>query len=97
MALLEARAAGLPVVAMAGGGVAEIVTSGRHGFLAATPREFVDALVRLATDAALRHTMADATVTGLEPLGWDAVVERHLDAYREAVARRGGRRGKPWR
>jgi glycosyltransferase involved in cell wall biosynthesis len=97
IALLEARAAGLPVVATAGGGVAEIVTPGRHGFLAATPREFVDALVRLATDAGLRHAMADATVTGLEPLGWDAVVERHLDAYREAIARRGGRRGKPWR
>jgi glycosyltransferase involved in cell wall biosynthesis len=97
MALLEARAAGLPVAAMAGGGVAEIVTPGRHGFLATTPREFVDALVRLATDAALRRAMVDATVTGLEPFGWDAVVERHLEAYREAIARRGGRRGKPWR
>jgi glycosyltransferase involved in cell wall biosynthesis len=97
MALLEARAAGLPVVAMAGGGVAEIVTPGRHGFLATTPREFVDALVRLAADAALRRAMADATVSGLEPFGWDAVVERHLDAYREAVARRASRRRKPWR
>jgi glycosyltransferase involved in cell wall biosynthesis len=97
IAVLEARAAGLPVVAMAGGGVAEIVTPGCHGFLAATPREFVDALARLVSDADLRRMMSDAAPTDLERFGWDAVVERHLDAYRHAIAQRGGRRRRAWR
>lgn len=97
IAILEARAAGLPVVAMAGGGVGEILSHGRHGFLAQSQDEFVEALVRLVKDEELRRTMAQATTAGLEPYGWDTVVERHLDIYGQAIASRGGRPKRPWR
>jgi glycosyltransferase involved in cell wall biosynthesis len=97
IAILEARAAGLPVVAMSGGGVGEIISEGRHGLIAQTADDFVDGLVRLVSDEPLRRAMAEATVTGLEPFGWDAVVKRHVEIYRRAVADRGGRRRRPWR
>ncbi len=97
IAILEALAAGLPVVAMGGGGVGEIVAEGRTGLIADTPEAFAEGLARLAADVALRRSMAEAAVTGLEPFGWDAVIERHLEVYERAIASRGGRRKKPWR
>jgi glycosyltransferase involved in cell wall biosynthesis len=89
-AILEARAAGLPVVAMDRGGVDEIVSNGRHGFLAPSRDAFVDALVRLVDDEPLRAEMSEAAVAGLEPYGWDAVARRHEEIYQRAIAARGG-------
>jgi glycosyltransferase involved in cell wall biosynthesis len=62
MALLEAQAAGLPVLAGASGGVAAIVRDGRTGVL--TPpgdtNAFAAALDGLLADPARRRTMAEA-------------------------------------
>ena len=93
ISLLEARAAGLPIVARAGGGVGEVMESGRHGFIARDRREFVDAITRLVCDEDLRHAIGSETRAGLERFGWDAVVDRHLDVYRRAIAVRHGRNG----
>jgi glycosyltransferase involved in cell wall biosynthesis len=87
LAALEARAAGVPVVAMRGGGVLESVEHGRHGLLADTPAAFADALAVLVTDAARRGALARNARTGLGPFTWDEAVRRHLDAYRLAMAR----------
>jgi hypothetical protein len=63
--LLEAQAAGLPVVATAVGGVPAALGWGSRGLLVApgSAAEAVAALERLAADAALRHRLAAA---GLE-------------------------------
>jgi glycosyltransferase involved in cell wall biosynthesis len=87
LVLLEARAAGLPSVAMAGGGAGEVVEDGRQGLLAHSRREFVEAIVRLIEDAPLRRRLADASRAGLERFSWDAVVAQHLDVYRLAMER----------
>jgi glycosyltransferase involved in cell wall biosynthesis len=60
MALLEARAAGLPVVAGDQGGVATIVDHGRSGLVVAplTPEAFAAAVRRLLLDPAERRRMA---------------------------------------
>jgi glycosyltransferase involved in cell wall biosynthesis len=61
-ALLEAMAAGKPVVAARTGGIPEVVVDGKTGIL--VPREDVDALQaalrRLAADPALRASMGAA-------------------------------------
>lgn len=54
LAALEARAAGLAVVARAGTGITEFVTDGVDGFLAPDDAELAQAVVRLATDDDLR-------------------------------------------
>ena len=81
IALLEARAAGVPIVAMAAGGIPEIVDHGRTGLLARTREELGRHLATLAGDATLRARMAAATREGLEDFSWGAVAARYEDAY----------------
>ena len=73
--VLQYMAAGLPVVANPVGMNLELVTDGRTGFLASTPREWADAIARLAEDPELRHAMG---VAGRR------LVEEHFNASRMA-------------
>jgi len=59
MAVLEARAAGLPVLATAVGGIPELVRDGENGLLVppGAPGELARAMDRLCRDAALRSEM----------------------------------------
>jgi glycosyltransferase involved in cell wall biosynthesis len=62
VALMEALALGLPVVATAVGGIPDGVTDGREGLLvpAGSPDRLADAVLRLAADDRLRSRMAAA-------------------------------------
>lgn len=57
IAPLEARAAGLVIVARTGTGIAEFVTDGVDGFLVPDDDALVDSLVLLASDVALRRQL----------------------------------------
>lgn len=82
----EAMASGVPCVVTSRGGPAHIVTDGFDGFITATPEAFVDAVLRLASDAGLRRTMAaDARATALKA-SWDSVFEEVYRAYGDALA-----------
>jgi glycosyltransferase involved in cell wall biosynthesis len=85
IAVLEARAAGLPVVARDRCGVADVIEHGRQGLLAGTRRQLGDHLIALLQDEPRRTQMAAAAREGLERFGWDAVVDRHLEEYRRAA------------
>jgi glycosyltransferase involved in cell wall biosynthesis len=81
VALIEAMAAGVPVVSTRVGGVAELLEDGGAGLLAppGDAAAFADALDRLLGDAALRARLAAA--------GRAAVAARHdLDANARALA-----------
>jgi glycosyltransferase involved in cell wall biosynthesis len=60
-ALLEAMAAGLPVVASAVGGIPEVVDAGRTGLLynANDPRQLADYICQLMNDAAFADALGD--------------------------------------
>jgi glycosyltransferase involved in cell wall biosynthesis len=58
--VVEAMAAGLPVVAHARGGYAEVMVHGVSGLLVQSQEEAYDALMRLAGDAALCRQMGKA-------------------------------------
>jgi len=85
LVLLEARAAGLPIVARADGGVPEVVEHGRQGLLAKTSHAFGDAIATLLNDDGLRRRLADASGDGLDAYQWDRVVDRHEAVYRQAL------------
>ncbi len=58
--LLEAQAAGCPVVTTPGGGAIECATPDRTGFIAETPASLVGALTRILDDAALHERLSGA-------------------------------------
>jgi glycosyltransferase involved in cell wall biosynthesis len=85
IATLEARAAGLPVVARLGTGVEEFVTDGREGLLAGSDAAFATSLLRLAADPALRARIAAHNRRVPPAVGWDEVVARSVAAYERAA------------
>lgn len=88
LAALEARTAGLPVVARAQTGITEFVTDGVEGLLAADDAGLADALVRLGRDPGLRQRIA-AHNRAVEPAQtWPHVLRAVRDAYDAAILRR---------
>jgi glycosyltransferase involved in cell wall biosynthesis len=58
--VLQYMAAGLPVISSAAGVNAEVLEDGACGYLASSPQEWVDRLVKLTGDSSLRRTLGDA-------------------------------------
>ncbi|GAA5055636.1 glycosyltransferase involved in cell wall biosynthesis [Thermocatellispora tengchongensis] len=92
LAALEARAAGVPVVARAQSGVADFVRPGKEGLLGRDFDELVSSVVRLATDRELRELIAEHN-RGTEPsrCSWPVVLEgfeRCYDQARDRAAHR---------
>jgi glycosyltransferase involved in cell wall biosynthesis len=88
LAALEARTAGLPVVAMAETGIADFIHDEREGLLAKSDAHFVEQLARLSRDRKLRERIAEYNSDSFPPVGWEGVVARHIRLYREAIAMR---------
>jgi glycosyltransferase involved in cell wall biosynthesis len=87
MALLEAMASGLPVVATNVGGTPELVTDGENGFLVppADPDSLSDAIERLATSSDIRHQFALANRRKTEgPYTWSPIADAYLERYQDA-------------
>ncbi len=78
---LEARAAGLPVVAMRDGGAADLIEHGREGLLAEDDDEFAAQLGTLVVDATLRRRMHAAAPRDLLRYGWPTIAARHESVY----------------
>ena len=84
IAALEARCAGLPVVARTRTGIADFVEDGVHGLLAPSDAAMADALVRLAADAPLRGLIAATNRACAPETGWNDVLQRCELAYKVA-------------
>ena len=98
IAALEARCAGLPVVAKARTGIREFVAHGHEGLLAESDADLVAQMVRLVRDPVLRQRMAEHNRTTPSPVDWSRVVHLNVAAYRDAVrlmARHGAASDRP--
>jgi glycosyltransferase involved in cell wall biosynthesis len=84
IAALEARCAGLPVVAKAKGGVGEFVRHKREGLLCRSDDDMTDALVRLVRDPELRHKIAAHNRTVDCPVSWGTLLQKTEEAYATA-------------
>ncbi len=85
IAALEARCAGLPVLAKANGGIREFVADEREGLLAATDGELVSGLVRLCRSPGLRASIAQHNRDVPPAVSWDDVLPRTEAVYARAA------------
>jgi glycosyltransferase involved in cell wall biosynthesis len=89
MAVLEAMAAGVPVVATRVGGIPLAVRDGVDGFLVAPGgvKELANALVKLLRDETLRHRMGtSARQRASEQFAADVIVPRLAALWAEVLA-----------
>jgi phosphatidylinositol alpha-mannosyltransferase len=89
--LVEAMAAGLPIVASDIPGFDEVLTDGVEGSLVPRrdPRALAAGVARILEDPALSARMGAAARARAETFSWDRVTDRLEDLYREAIRRRG--------
>ena len=85
IAALEARTAGLPVVARRGTGVEDFVVDGVDGLLADDDAGLAAGLARFATDPVLREQVARHNRTVPPAQAWPAVVDATLAEYDRAA------------
>ena len=93
VALMEALALGLPVVATGVGGVTEVVDSGREGLLVppGRPDELAAALLEVLTDGERRQAMAAAARQRGRALSVESAIRRNEAIYEGLRARSGQR------
>ena len=85
IAVLEARCAGLPVVALESGGVKEIIEHEKEGLLANTDENMVEQIARLIKDKELRSSIADNNQQNPPPMIWENVIGQHLGLYQLTI------------
>jgi glycosyltransferase involved in cell wall biosynthesis len=86
IAALEARCAGLPVLAMRGTGITEFVADRKEGLLADGDQGMTTALAEISRDAQLRRGIAEHNRTTHPPTAWPTVLETVNDEYARATA-----------
>jgi glycosyltransferase involved in cell wall biosynthesis len=85
--LLEAQAAGLPIVGTAVGGVPEALGGGATGLLIppSDARAAIDAVLRIAADEELRRRLVAAAIAHAEQETLEAQLDRLAAFFRDAV------------
>jgi glycosyltransferase involved in cell wall biosynthesis len=89
IAALEARCAGLPVVALAGTGVTDFVTHGTDGWLVESAAEMVDTIVGLVNSPDSLRRVSEHNRSVAPNVTWRGVLRSCQALYREAAFRQG--------
>jgi len=84
--VLEAMAAGRPLVATSVGGIPEIVNAPRNAILVAPEATSIAAGIRrLASDPDLGRRMAVANREDVASFSWSRIAPRYLELFRELL------------
>jgi glycosyltransferase involved in cell wall biosynthesis len=86
IAALEARAAGLPVIAMKTSGSGEFLRHDTNALLCADDADLTRSIARFMTDAQLRARLANG-LADLDRYDWSAVLAQHEATYERATRR----------
>jgi glycosyltransferase involved in cell wall biosynthesis len=91
LVVLEAMAAGIPVIAAPAGGVADHLRHEENGlaYEAMNVRACADAMLRLVADRALQQRLRDGARRTVEQRTWEHEMDRLDASYREVLSRRG--------
>lgn len=85
IAALEARCAGVPVVAKRRTGIREFIEHEQEGLLADSDEDMVEQMLRLVVDSELRDKIATRNRETPSPVDWTDVVAANERAYDEAM------------
>ena len=87
LALLDAMAAGLPVVATAISGNIDIVKNGQSGLIVppSDTQSLGNAVVQILTHQQLKSSMGAESHQAIQPFHWRKIAQRYLDVYKEAI------------
>jgi glycosyltransferase involved in cell wall biosynthesis len=88
VAIIEAGAAGRPVVVSDAGGLPEVTVDGETGFVVPreNPQAAADALEKLVLDVELRHRMGTAGQQHVaKHYSWDVCIKTMLDVYQNTL------------
>jgi 1,2-diacylglycerol 3-alpha-glucosyltransferase len=96
LTLIEAMAAGVPILGIRSPGVGDIVQNGRNGFLCPSedPLIFTAMLMRLALDSEQRRLMGEAALVDVEQYSIERTMRLLLDRYQIVLERAMSRRSK---
>lgn len=87
LALLDAMAAGLPVVATRISGNKDIVKDKESGYLVppSDPERLAQAIISILSDAQLKSSMQAEGFRLVQPFHWREIAKKYLETYREAI------------
>jgi glycosyltransferase involved in cell wall biosynthesis len=85
LAVIEACAAGIPVIAPRAGGIIDTVVDGENGFLyqSGQQKEFLDKLTLLISDSNLRHTMGEKAKSKIQKLSWQQTTNNLISIWQK--------------
>ena len=85
IAALEARSAGLPVIAVSCGGVREFVRHGVEGFLVDSDAEMATVTAKLLTSPTQLRTIREHNASTVPEMTWDHMLQRSMAHYARAA------------
>lgn len=88
IAALEARAVGVPVVAMKDSAVSDFIVHGESGLLASSDADFANAVLTLARDRSVLDSIRDHNRRERPRQGWQASLRAHAEIYERALSAR---------
>lgn len=96
LVVIEAMAAGAPVVGNDVSGIRNVITNGLDGLLCAprSPTAMAAAISRVLDDPALAVRLAEAGRIKAVAHDWDMIASRYLDLYRLAISQSPGEAGR---
>lgn len=90
IAVLEAMATGVPVVASKVGGILDIIEDGKNGLLTepGNPEEIAKGIGRIYQDSALRRQLINNAMVELKRYDWQNIAEIVFKLYENNISRR---------
>jgi UDP-glucose:(heptosyl)LPS alpha-1,3-glucosyltransferase len=87
MVVLEAMAAGLPVIVSGNVGAKDVVREGENGFVIhdVTDTRYIAMKIQCMTDPATRRTLSQAALDSARQNTWAAAAEKYARLYREII------------